>query len=174
MKALMIVVFLWINTFALEHSMSDEPKVFLEQTSKYAIKIGNGNSKVTYLFVDPKCKYSKRLMTKINESKMLQLINTYYIFLYRLPRLDSEKLIHYIYQSDDPKSTLIDVMVYDDLVELEDFNATDKTKREIKIISDMAKKLDMTLRPYMISFEKDSAYCTVSEGTASCLEEFEE
>jgi thioredoxin-related protein len=174
MKALMIVIFLWINTFALEQPMSDEPKVFLEQTSKYAIKIGNGKSKLIYVFVDPKCKYSKRLMTKITENKMLQLTNTYYIYLYRLPRLDSKKLIYYIYQSDDPKSTLIDVMVYDDLVELEDFHATDKTKREVQIISDMAKKLDMTLRPYMISFEKDSEYCTVSEGSASCLEEFGE
>ena len=174
MKSLLIIIFLSFNLFSVEKSpTSDEPRIFLEDIRKYAIRIGTGDSKIVYMFVDPMCKFSKRIMSKISENKMIQLANSYYVFLYRLPKLDSEKLIHYIYQSDDPKTVLLEVMVDEEIVELDGFKASSKTLKEIKTISDVAKRLDMKLRPYMISFEKDSKFCRVSEGTASCLDEFE-
>jgi len=126
------------------------------------------------MFIDPMCKFSKALMRKINENKMLQLTNTYYMFLYRLPRLDSDKLIQYIYQSDEQKSTLLDVIVDEEIIDFDDFIASDKTIKAIQAIAEVAKKLDMTVSPYLILFEKDSKYCRVSEGIASCLEELTE
>ncbi|WP_310442357.1 hypothetical protein [Sulfurimonas sp.] len=104
---------------------------------------------------------------------MLQLSNRYYIFLYRLPRLDSEKTMQYILESTDPKATLIEIMIEEDILELVDFKAKESTLKALREIADVASTLDMTQRPYMISFDKDSKYCRVSEGTASCLEELE-
>ncbi len=142
MKAIFVLLILSFNILATEkHTTSDEPSVFLKEISKYAIKMGNGDEKVVYMFVDPMCKYSKKIIKKVHENKMLQLINTYYIFLYRLEKFESDKLIYYIYQSDDPKSTFLDVMVDEDIIELDGFEATKNTKRDMKIVSDMAKKI---------------------------------
>ena len=175
MKLFYILLFLVFNLFAGETvPVSEKPRVMLEAISQHAIRIGTGDDKIVYMFVDPMCKFSKRLMKIIHKNKMLQLTNSYYIFLYRLPRLDSEKLIQYIYQSDDKKTILLDVMIDEEIIDLDDFKATKKTLKTIQTIADVAKKLDMTVRPYMISYEKDSKFCTVSEGEASCIEEFED
>lgn len=175
MRVFFIISLVVFNLFATQNTkLSQEPKVMLESVREHAIKIGDGNAKVVYIFVDPMCKFSKKIIKTINDNKMLQLTNTYYIFLYRLPRLDSEKLIQYVYQSNDQKTTLLEVMVDEEVIDLDDFQVTDKTIRAIQTISDIAKKLDMTVRPYMISFEKDSKYCSVSQGIASCLEELED
>ena len=173
MKILYIVLLLCFNIFATQtDSLSQKPRVMLESISKYAIRLGNGDAKVIYIFVDPMCKYSNRFITKINENEIIQQTNSYYIFLYKLPKYDSQKLIQYIYQSDEPKSTLLDVMVDEDIIDLDDFNANNKTITAIQKIAEVAEEFDMTLRPYIISFEKDSKYCNVSEGTLSCVEEF--
>lgn len=172
MKFLFINMLLCFNFLHAESkSAAKEPRAMLESISEYAIHIGTGKSKTVYLFVDPLCKFSKEIVTKISENKMLQLTDSYYVFLYRLPKLDSEKLIQYIYQSDDQKSALLDIMVEGEIVDFDNFKADDKTLNTIGKIAKVAKKLDMKLRPYMISFEKDSQYCRVSEGSASCLEE---
>ena len=174
-KALFIILFLCFNMFAGQTVLeSEKPRIMLKSISQHAIHIGSGDAKIVYLFVDPMCKFSKRMITIINENKILQLTNSYYIFLYRLPRLDSEKLIQYIYQSEDPKTTIIDVMVDGDIIDLDKFEATEKTLKAIQSIAKVAKKLNIRVRPYIISFEKDSKYCKVSEGESSCLEEFED
>ncbi|MFA5454357.1 MAG: hypothetical protein WC272_03455 [Sulfurimonas sp.] len=104
---------------------------------------------------------------------MLQLSNTYYIFLYRLPRLESEKTMQYILESPNPKETLIEIMIDEEMVELKNFEAKESTVKALQEIATVAATLDMTQRPYMISFDRNSKYCRVSEGTASCLEELE-
>jgi hypothetical protein len=152
---------------------SQKPKADLEAISKHAIKFGTGNASDVYVFVDPLCSYSRSLMKKIEENKMLQLSNTYYIFLYRLPRLDSEKTMQYILESPNQKETLTLIMVDEEIVDVEDFKAKKSTIKALQEIAKVAATLDMTQRPYMISFDKDSTFCRVSEGTASCLEEFE-
>lgn len=154
-------------------SIEEKPKAMLENISHNAINIGTGNMSDVYVFLDPLCSASRALMKQIDANKLLQLSNTYHIFLYRLPRLDSEKTMQYIYQSDDPKKSLIEIMIDDDVVDFTNFKANKKTLKMLEEVSEVAKKLDMKLRPYMISFDKDSKYCRVSEGTASCLEEFE-
>ncbi|MDA7817270.1 hypothetical protein N9A28_03675 [Sulfurimonas sp.] len=168
MKAILLTILLSLSIFA-----SEQPKEFLEETSKYAIKIGSGDTKTVYMFIDPKCKHSKKILKKIMDSKSILSHNTYYIFLYELERLESIDLIYYIYQSEEQKVTLLEVMIDEEIVDLDEFEVTKKTKNDIGLISKVAKKLDMTQRPYMISFEKNSKFCTVSEGKASCLNEFE-
>ncbi len=174
MKFLTILLLSVFTLFGSETVFaSQKQKAELESISKHAIKFGTGRESDVYIFVDPLCKYSRKIIKKIESNKMLQLTNSYYIMLYRLPRLESEKIMHYIYESDTPKQTLIDIMVDEDIVELENFKAKESTLKALKEITEVAKTLDMTKRPYMISFDKDSKYCRVSEGAASCLEELE-
>ena len=173
MKIILVLFLLVFNFFASELTpISQNPKANLEAISKHAIKIGSGEDTVAYLFVDPLCSYSRELMKKIYDNKMLLLTNTYYVFLYRLPRLNSEKAMHYILEAKNQKEMLLDIMVYEDVIDIEDFTPKDSTIIALKNIANVAKTLDMTVRPYMISFDKDSKYCRVSEGTAACLDEF--
>ncbi|MFA7353807.1 MAG: hypothetical protein WCZ70_04195 [Sulfurimonadaceae bacterium] len=174
MKFLFLFVAIFSNLFGAEVvDVSQKPKTDLESIAKHAIKFGTGNASEVYVFIDPLCKYSRELMKKIEANKMLQLSNTYYIFLYRLPRLDSEKTMQYILESPNPKETLIEVMVDEEIVDVENFEAKESTLKALREIADVAATLDMTQRPYMISFDRDSKYCRVSEGSASCQEEFE-
>lgn len=170
-----IMLFLSIFTLLGSESVpaSQKPKAMIESISKHAIKFGSGDNSAVYVFLDPLCKYSRELMKKIDANKMLQLTNSYYIFLYRLPRLDSEKTMQYIYQSANQKQALTEIMIDEDIIDLKDFKAKESTKKALQEIAEVAKTLDMTQRPYMISFDKGSKYCRVSEGTASCLEELE-
>jgi len=174
MKFLYIMLLLSFNIFASESiPIKQKPQDMLKSISKHAIRIGTGTLSNVYIFVDPMCKYSRRIISKIDENKMLQLKNTYYIFLYRLQKFDSDKLIQYIYQSSDQKSVFMDVMVDEEIIDLDDFKANKETLQALKNISKVAKKLDMKLRPYIISFDKGSKFCRVSEGVVSCLEEFD-
>lgn len=112
-------------------------------------------------------------MKKIDENKMLQLTNSYYIFMYRLPRLDSEKSMQYILEAKDRKEALVEVMIDEEIIDVSDLVAKPQTLKALKEIAEVASTLEMTQRPYMISFDKDSKFCRVSEGSASCLDEFE-
>lgn len=174
MKNFFLFILIFSNLFGAEVAdVSQKPKADLESIAKHAIKFGTGNASDVYVFVDPLCKYSRELMKKIEANKMLQLSNTYYIFLYRLPRIESEKIMQYILESPNPKETLIEVMVDEEIVDLENFEAKESTIKALQEVATVAATLDMTQRPYMISFDRDSKYCRVSEGTASCLEELE-
>jgi len=173
-KTISILFLLILNLWAAEiASVLQKPKADLESISKHAIKFGSGEDSDVYVFVDPLCKHSRNLVKKIDENKMLQISSTYYVFLYRLPRYDSDKTMQYIYESSDPKETLIEIMVYEDEVDVSSYKARQSTIDALNEIAEVAKTLDMTQRPYMISFEKGSRYCRVSEGEASCLEEFD-
>ena len=149
----------------------DDPQDMLNSISKHAIKIGSGTNGNVYVFVDPLCPYSRKLMRKINETQILKSENTYYIFLYELKKLNSNEFIEYIYQSEDPRSTLLNIMVdKDDFIDFEEFEATKKTLKTIDKVTNIAKRLKIKKRPYLISFEKGSKFCRVSEGNATCIE----
>lgn len=169
------LVILLLMTFSLvaqdKIPASQKPKKDLESIKEYAIKLGSGSSSEVYVFVDPLCSFSKALMKQLTKNKMAQATNSYYILLYRLPRLDSVKTMEYILESKDKAKTLLEIMVDGEVVDLSDFKAKDSTKEILSKIESVAKTLDMKERPYMISFEKDSPYCRVSEGSVSCLEE---
>jgi len=174
MKFLTLIFLLFINIFGAQLiDITQKPKAALETIEHHAIKFGTGETSKVYVFIDPLCQYSKALVKKIDENKMLQLTNSYYILLYRLPRLDSEQTMQYILEAKDPKETLREVMIDEEIIDVSNFHAKHETIKAIKEIAEVAATLDMTQRPYMISFEKDSKYCRVSEGSVSCLDEFE-
>lgn len=168
MKKILIILLLCFNVFAVE-----KPHDLLDSISADAINIGSGKKNDVYVFVDPMCKYSKKFIKKISENKMLQQINSYHVFLYRLPKYESDKLIYYIYQSSDRKKLLLDAMLRAKKINLDNYKATPKEIEIAKRVAKVAKNLKVKKRPYVISFQKDSQYCRVSEGIVECMEELD-
>ena len=104
---------------------------------------------------------------------MKQIQSTFYVFLYRLPKFESDQLIHFIFQSQNPKSSLMDIMVANKQPDLSSYEINHDRIDMIDNIASVAKQLKMKKRPYIIHFENTSIFCTVSEGSAPCLEEFD-
>lgn len=167
---LIILILLSINIFALE---TTQPKDLLNSISKHAIRIGTGEVNSYYVFVDPMCPHSKKLIKLLSENMMKQIQSTFYVFLYRLPKFESDQLIHFIYQSQNPKSSLMDIMVANKQPDLSSYEINHDRIDMIDNIASVAKQLKMKKRPYIIHFENTSIFCTVSEGSAPCLEEFD-
>jgi len=151
----------------------EEPQILLDSISQHAIRIGSGDLKKYYIFVDPMCPYSKNFIKLISQNKMQQIHTSYYVFLYRLPKFKSDKLIQYIYQCSDNKSALLDVMVKEKNTDLRQLQIDNNKVKIIDEISFIARKMNIKKRPYMIVFKEGSKYCDVSEGSAPCLEEFD-
>ncbi|MGE0738964.1 hypothetical protein [Sulfurimonas sp.] len=175
MKFLFLLITIFSTLFATEADDTQQKQLKnLEMIEHYGIKIGTGDAVKMYIFVDPLCPHSRALIKKIYDNKMLQLSNSHYIMFYKLPRFDSEKTMHYILESSKPKEALIEVMVDEKVIDVKNILAKPATSEALKAITNVAKTLEITQRPYMISFEKDSKYCRVSEGSVSCLEELED
>jgi len=164
MKFFILMVLLFLNIFAL-----DNRKELLNSISQHAILIGNGENKV-YAFIDPLCPKSQAFIELITSREDLKNDSSYFIFLYQLPSFSSAFLITHIYQSKSPLQSLTEVMVYEDY-DVPDQEINKSTLEIIKSIKDVAKKMKIKSRPYLLMFDKDSKYCRVSEGTAPCLEE---
>ena len=167
MKLLFIIILLSLNLFSASSYVKSKEQILLESIQKHAIQIGTGNSQKVYIFVDPMCNFSQKLVTKIIGDEHLQEENTYYIFLYRLEMFESDSLIWYIFESDDKMSNLEEVMIYGG-TGIDGFKPNNKTLKALKEISEVGENLNIILRPYTISFKKDSKYCKVSSGEASC------
>jgi len=169
MKYFIIVLLLCISLFSNENDEEiNKPRQMLESIEEHAIILGEGKAKNIYVFIDPICPFSHDYITKIMNNEDLLKKNSYYIFLYRLAVFKSDKLIAYIFESEDKLATLEEVVVYGDIVDLENLKASTKTLKALKKIADVGEYLEIINRPYIISFEKGSKYCKVSEGEASC------
>ena len=96
------------------------------------------------------CVYSQAYIAEISENKKLHEENSYYVFLYRLPRFDSDELIQYIYQSKNPKSALEDIMIKNKEVDTFYLSPSEKTLKMIEEIALVGKKLEAKHRPFII------------------------
>ena len=193
MKTLFLIMFIAINIFADNNITTSETqnlntgttklllksiefnnsKVLLDSITDNAIKIGDGERDSVYVFVDPMCPHSKRFIKKIISNKMAQVTTSYYIFLYRLPKFESTKLIQYIYQSKDSYKSLENVMIKGASVDLDNFSCDENVLANVHKVDYVAEKLKVKKRPFMIVFSEGSGYCSVSEGSAPCLEELD-
>jgi hypothetical protein len=179
-KFLYFVLLLCLNVFSSDgtttinnHNITGKEHILLDSISNYAVRIGTGTINNIYVFVDPMCPHSRKFISKISKNKMIQLENSYYIFLYRLPKFESDELIQCIYQSSDVKSSLMDVMVNGKEINMDSTELGDNKLKAIKEISSVGKKLNIKIRPYLMIFEDGSKYCRVSKGIAPCMEEFD-
>ena len=165
MKVFGLIFLLLLNLFAAQ----DYQKL-LNSISEHAIQIGNGPNRI-YVFVDPLCSKSQSFINLINERKDLQKSASYYIFLYRLPKFHSDEYIQYIYQSPKTLDALKTIMIYEDYDEIDNFKVSQETLDKTSKIAKVAKELKMKRRPFLLIFQQGSSYCTVSEGTAPCMED---
>jgi len=165
MKALSLLLVVALHLFA-----ANDYQRLVDSITKHAIRLGTGPNKI-YTFVDPLCSKSQRFIDLIDTRKDLQKKNSYYIFLYGLPRFNSEQYIEYIYQSADRLDSLKEIMIYEDYDVLDSFKVTKKTLNTTSEIAEIAKEMKMKRRPYLLIFDEGSTYCRVSEGTAPCMEE---
>ena len=145
MKALVLILLLSISSFATE-----KPQALLDSISQYAIRIGDGSTNNIYVFVDPMCMHSQNYIEDITKNKKLHKVNSYYIFLYRLPKFDSEELIQFIYQSKNPKLALQEIMIENKEVDTFYLTASEKTLKMIEEIALVGKKLKAEHRPFII------------------------
>ena len=165
MKFFVLILILFLNLNAEQNYQK-----IVNTISEHAIRLGNGPTRV-YAFVDPMCPMSKSYIEIITSDTSFQKEVTYYIFLYRLPMFQSDKLIQYIYQSKTPLETLQEVMIYEDYDDLSNLKSSPEIQKFINKIADVGKELNVKARPYLLTFEAGSTYCRVSSGTAPCLEE---
>ena len=179
MKFFILLLYFTLNVFALEKTnienkvIRENPKIILESISKYAIKIGTGQLCKAYIFVDPMCPFSRNLIQAISKNKLAQAVNSYYIFLYKLPKFDSAKISQYIYQSDDALSALQQVMVEEKSIDLNNVVIDKNVQELVENVANVGVKLKAKIRPYIMKFEEGSKYCMVSSGSAPCMEEFD-
>lgn len=164
MKFLILLFLLFLNLPAIE-----DRQALMETISQHAIRIGNGPNRV-YAFIDPLCSRSQSYIELISTRKDLQDKSSYYIFLNELQKFDSKEFIAHVYQSEDPLSALLDIIIYSDY-DIEFQETTEKASSIIEKINKVAKQMEIKRRPYLLMFDEGSKYCKVSEGTAPCLEE---
>lgn len=161
MKEIFLLLYLSLNVFAF-----DEIKVELESIAKHALIVGHGKEFISYVFVDPICPFSREFITEIMSNKELQKTTTYHVFLYRLPKYETDRLIRHIYASKKPLVMLKKVMV--DEQEIYFDKTSLKTIPFVNTIAEVGKKIKVGVRPYLIKYKKGSNYCDVSHGTAPC------
>lgn len=165
MKTLLFLMLFFLNLSAVE-----DRQLLMDSIVHDAIRIGHGPN-TYYAFVDPLCSKSQRFIEMIDERKDLQKKNSYYIFLYRLEKFNSDKHINYIYQSEHPLIALKEIMIYTDYDQVDILDVHEATRTKVDHIAKVAQQLNMKRRPYLLIFDEGSRYCHVSEGTAPCLEE---
>ena len=179
MKYLFILVFCTVSLLALEKlnleddSLSSETRTLLESIKRYGIKMGSGEKSTNFIFVDPMCPFSRKYITLLSTNKSVLDKNTYYIFLHKLPKYDSDALTQYIHESKNPLETLTKIMVENEEVTPKTCDLSKKELEKKSTISSVAKKLNIEIRPYIMEFEKGSKYCLVSSGSAPCMEEYD-
>ena len=74
---LIILILLSVNILALE---STQPKALLDSISKYAVRIGSGEVNSYYVFVDPMCPHSKKLIKHLSKDMMKQINQLFMCF----------------------------------------------------------------------------------------------
>jgi hypothetical protein len=120
----------------------------LEDHQEYAISIGEGETKV-FAFIDPKCSMSQMYIKKLYEQdgRMLKKY-TVYLFLLHLNGKHSEQEIETLLTTEMPELSLKVVMIQNQTILYE--VADDAVLEKIETIEEIAKKIGVYKRPYII------------------------
>lgn len=138
-----ILFFLIICLLAWGQPSSEE----LKELESDAIVFGNGPNRA-YVFIDPLCHNSQNYMDFLISNNALLRKNTYYVFLHRLEKFDSDELIDSIYMADDSKDSLLKSMILHEEIPIK--KASQSVINMRSRISDAAHKTAMTRRPYLL------------------------
>ncbi|MBA3025273.1 MAG: hypothetical protein FP820_02560 [Sulfurimonas sp.] len=120
----------------------------LEEHQEYAIGIGDGETKV-FAFIDPKCSMSQMYLKMLyaQDGRMLKKY-TVYLFLLHLDGKHSEQEIETLLATDMPELSLKVIMLQNQALIYE--AADDAILEKIEIIEEIAKKIGVYKRPYII------------------------
>ncbi len=161
MRLLYSLIFI-IVTFSLPASAAEksvhkklplsESVPLLRTIDKYALHMGSGQKEV-HIFIDPLCPHSKNLIEMIAENEKALSRNSYYLYLYTLKRLHSQKMVEAIYSADEPLVSLLDVMARHKKIDMKSTSKKEITKK-VDAIAAVAEQLDVYKRPYMIFIKK--------------------
>lgn len=122
--------------------------VLLETIKKDAIIFGDGEKEV-HTFIDPLCSMSQ-LYLKFLFEKSDVMFKKYkiYLYLYELESKNSKQTINTILSSEYKNTMLKSVMINKEEIILEDLN--DETAEHIDKIAEVAKKIGVFKRPYIM------------------------
>lgn len=157
-----ILLLLMVYLLAWGEPMKQE----LKDLESDAIVFGNGANRV-YAFLDPMCSVSQHYLELISSNETFLRTNTYYVFLHRLEKFDSDELIDSIYMADDRKKALINNMLFGQKIELK--FASEEVERLRNRIRTVANKTQMKQRPYILMYKVGDDICDVREGSAACM-----
>jgi hypothetical protein len=159
MKTLFFLILLFITLFSPISSeiyaaeLTNKQKIALiEPIEHQAMIYGDGEKKV-YVFVDPKCPHSRDFISMLYENEKMRSVYRYSIFFYELKRFNSHNLIATIYNSSEPMQKTLEVMVGGK--EIPSTPRLDpKIEAKIDTIADVADKIGVSKRPYLIIVKK--------------------
>lgn len=138
----------------------------LKELERDAIVFGTGANHV-YAFLDPMCSVSQNYLELIKSNELFLKMNTYYIFLHRLEKFDSDELIDSIYMADNRKEALIKNMIHGQKIEFQFASLEVEQLRDR--IRTVAHKTQMKQRPYILMYKLGDDICDVREGSAACI-----
>ena len=126
-------------------------QAYMSSVDSDAIIMGKG-AKTVYVFLDPLCKFSRKFMKTVTRNPYMLEKYNYHIFLYEIPRLRSSNIIHYVYQSKIPLKGLKQIMLKNKQPSTSD-TFKSETKKIVRSIKELATKMDVNKRPYIIVSE---------------------
>ena len=118
----------------------------LEGIRQDAVILGEGSRDV-YVFVDPLCPHSRKFIRMVSQNALMLSKYRYYIYLYSIPRLNSERTVSAILTSERPAETLLKVMVGQ---EAHEADVTGPTQKQVNAIAAVAREMDVYKRPYLM------------------------
>jgi len=124
----------------------------LKSIENKGIEMGSGGVDV-HVFIDPLCPHSRDFVEMIVESDKMRSKYHYYFYLYTLKRFHSEAVVASIYSAEEPLVMLKKVMVKGkEILPLQ--KVSSETLQKVAAIANVAKKLDVYKRPYMVMVKK--------------------
>jgi hypothetical protein len=129
--------------------LSPEDSLALLQTiKKDAIVFGDGEKEV-HTFIDPLCSMSQLYLKFLFEkSDVMFKKYTIYLYLYELESKNSQQTINTILSSEYKNTMLKSIMLNKEEIILEDLN--DETAESVHKIAEVAKKIGVFKRPYIM------------------------
>jgi hypothetical protein len=154
MKAIFLFsFFLEVFIFGLQNVnaatlTTGEMVALIRPIEHHAMQYGQGKVKA-YVFIDPKCPYSRDFISMIYENKKMLDMYHYYIFFYELKRFNTHKTIGTIYTASSPLNAMFETMVAEKKIKPLTI-LSPQVEEKIGDIENVAQQLNIMKRPYLI------------------------
>jgi len=154
MKAILQIYFFFelfivgTQTVSAATLTTGEIAALIRPIEHHAMEYGEGKIKA-YVFIDPKCPYSRSFISMIHDNQKMLGMYHYYIFFYELKRFNTHKTIGTIYAAPSPLNAMFEIMVAGKKVKPL-IVLSPQVEEKIGDIESVAQQLNVTKRPYLI------------------------